>query len=634
MRENLNCGRPWAIALVDLNGDSHIDAATSENYGRFIILHTNDGSGVLQLGSSYELGATNDISPRSIVAVDVSGDAHPDLAVALAGANTVKVLVNNGSGAFTMLGTYPTGTQPMGIDAASLNSDLHLDLVTANNNSSSVSVLFNHGDASLERGMRLSSDYYWLVTGPVLVEQNATLRIDPGTQVEFWNGQSQDPLNPDLKSYIQVEGRLVADGTSEQPVEMFPSALRPDHAVKIVQNGLGSSELHYAHVRNPLLRVAQIDHSYFDQTGNSVVGGDNGNHPEISAVNIDRSNLHKLGGPYSELIVGGQFATSLFDTTYAILTPRSMTNSVLLKNYVYDASVGGQSAWWPTRATSRLDQNWLTSFRDNAVLNDWLDVNLAHWMRIYAEGTRGQVLDFSSNYWSTKSTEVINACIWDYTDNFNLPTIAYEPRLVEPPTTTYPFVADVTLQESGGLETSALNGPTPIVGAKHVTFKATFNRNMDTTVEPTFSFGPARPYTDFMIPGNWVDARTWQGEINITPVTGDGYQLIRVAGAVAADDPWLVTGDDAGRFRFEIITSGTECMNLQATGGEGRVNLTWTQNDFDLLAGFNLYRSTSQTGTYSRINTSIIPPQTRAYADTAVTPGTPTTTSSPWSSPT
>ena len=38
---------------------------------------------------------------------------------------------------------------------------------------------------------------------------------------------------------------------------------------------------------------------------------------------------------------------------------------------------------------------------------------------------------------------------------------------------------------------------------------------------------------------------------------------------MAADDPWLVTGDDAGRFRFEIITSGTESMNLQATGGDG-----------------------------------------------------------------
>ena len=53
-------------------------------------------------------------------------------------------------------------------------------------------------------------------------------------------------------------------------------------------------------------------------------------------------------------------------------------------------------------------------------------------------------------------------------------------------------------------------------------------------------------YTVHPINGGWTDPRTWQGTFNITPVTGDGYQLIRVAGAVAADDPWLVTGDDAG----------------------------------------------------------------------------------------
>jgi len=64
-------------------------------------------------------------------------------------------------------------------------------------------------------------------------------------------------------------------------------------------------------------------------------------------------------------------------------------------------------------------------------------------------------------------------------------------------------------------------------------------------------------------------------------------------------------------------------MNLQATGGEGRVNLDWMQDDFDLLAGFNLYRATTQDGSYSRINTSIIPPATRAFTDTAVTPGQP-----------
>ena len=177
--------------------------------------------------------------------------------------------------------------------------------------------------------------------------------------------------------------------------------------------------------------------------------------------------------------------------------------------------------------------------------------------------------------------------------------------------------------------TSALTAggqPATRVGAEPVTFTVTFNRDMDQSVQPQVSFGPDVPLTDYTvhpIDGGWQDARTWQGTFDITPITGDGYQLIRVAGARAADDPWLVTGDDAGRFRFEIITSGTEAMNLQASGGEGRIDLMWTQNDFDLLAGFNLYRSTSATGTFTRVNTAIIPPQTRAFTDTTVAPGQP-----------
>lgn len=75
-------------------------------------------------------------------------------------------------------------------------------------------------------------------------------------------------------------------------------------------------------------------------------------------------------------------------------------------------------------------------------------------------------------------------------------------------------------------------------------------------------------------------------------------------------------------------------MNLQANGGEGFVALSWTQDDFDLLSGFNLYRATSQDGSYTRVNPSIIPPQERSFSDTNVALGQPTSTSSPSSSQT
>jgi hypothetical protein len=164
---------------------------------------------------------------------------------------------------------------------------------------------------------------------------------------------------------------------------------------------------------------------------------------------------------------------------------------------------------------------------------------------------------------------------------------------------------------------------TGVVGAETVTFTVTYNRDMDTSVQPQVSFGPSAPFTDFMIQGDWTNPRTWVGTFNINPLTGDGYQLLRIAGGRAADDHWLVAGDDAGRFRFEIVTSGTEAMNLQASGGEGRVNLMWTTSDFDLLAGFNLYRATRLDGSYLRLNSTLIPKDQRTYEDRNVTPGQP-----------
>ena len=272
-----------------------------------------------------------------------------------------------------------------------------------------------------------------------------------------------------------------------------------------------------------------------------------------------------------------------------------------------------------TARTEFMASRDFNTFRNNAILNVWWDPDISHWMRFftiddtrYFGDERNGRQYVSDNFWGTTSQTIIQAAIHDYDDDVNLPDYIHDPILTTAPETTYPFVVNI------------VTSPASPVGAEPVTFTVTFNRDMDQTVQPQVSFGPATPLTDYTvhpIGGGWTNARTWVGAFNITSITGDGYQLIRVAGARAVDDPWLATGDDAGRFRFEIITSGTEAMELQATGMEGRVDLAWTQNDFDLLAGYNLYRSTSPDSGFARINTVTIPAQQKTFADTDVQPG-------------
>lgn len=264
-----------------------------------------------------------------------------------------------------------------------------------------------------------------------------------------------------------------------------------------------------------------------------------------------------------------------------------------------------------------IDEGALTTIRNNAILNRWWDPDASHWMKFTSETNENNKRYLSLNYWGTQSELLISKALIDFNDFRSMEEIVYKPILNTPPETAYPFVTDIYV--SAEKEVRAIK-----VGAEKITVHVDFNRDMNVNIQPNVSFGPDMPTTDYTvhaINGGWADPRHWVGEFNITPITGDGYQFFRVTGAAAANDPWLVTGNDSERFRFEIITSGTEAMNLQAEGAEGKVKLSWTQNDFDLLAGYNVYRCETPDGTYEKINNALIPAEQKYFEDATVLPG-------------
>lgn len=668
----------------------------------------------------------------------------------------------------------------------------------------------------ISQNMTLTKDCLWLVPDRTLIESNAVVRVEPGTQVEFWSLDPRSPYASQAKAYLQVEGLFLAQGTLEDPVEFFPNPLVPDGGVEIVpwHGGLGRFEFAYTRIQSPMClradgthRFDVIDHCYFASSATRVRGGyrvfplvplagggrvyrsiyhalgqgcDSGCDlyagTEISSPSWEslydscafvlqgdaslpglvqahntylrnyrpqqgvpgRSSLAQIGALWqattpvravfptnwqghayfalsrrfsletAEAIarnLGGHLATVNDALENAFLTSyrqQRFTGTAFAASYPAEAaawdqfsgdfSVGltyrddlgtwqwtsgeeasytnwqgnepneftvksneplggvlsGDGSWYDTRSrwgpwiveipapadpvaldaallTCHDSGTYNTVFQDNAILVEWWNPDRAFWPLVdvltFANGQfpRGDRLAITRNFWGTSSSTLMDQLLHDGNDDFNLGRFIYQPMLSEPPVDCYPFVVSVTLTAGAGPSVT-------VVGAEPVTFTVTFNRDMDPDVQPQVSFGPDTPITDYTIHpvgGGWQDPRTWIGTFNVTPVTGDGYQLIRVAGAVAADDPWLVTGDDAGRFRFEIITSGTESMNLQATGSEGQVNLSWMQDDFDLLAGYNLYRATAPDGTYTRINSAILPSQVKRFTDTAVQPGAP-----------
>ncbi|MDC0173000.1 S8 family serine peptidase [Gammaproteobacteria bacterium] len=260
------------------------------------------------------------------------------------------------------------------------------------------------------------------------------------------------------------------------------------------------------------------------------------------------------------------------------------------------------------------------NFYNNAILNNWRDPD-ANWSLLVAPSGDSNrrwdlEMDIGNNFWGGASNALIEMSITDFNDSFGKARAKYTPVLTTAPVSAYPFVVNAEVLDADGNRPSGDR-----FGAQESKWRVTFNRDMDTTKQPLVTFGPADPFTDFSIPGDWTDARTWEGSFTFNAITGDGWQNIRIVGAVAADNARLVTGNDSQRFLFELITSGTEALTLQASGSAGQVSLSWTQDDFELLHGYNLYRSMTKGGDYSRINSSTVNKSITEFVDSDVTPG-------------
>ena len=503
----------------------------------------------------------------------------------------------------------------------------------------------------------------WIIDKPVLIEAGTTLKISEGAQLQFWSSQSENVYSTFRPSYLQVEGVLDVEGSASNMVHLFPSALYSTRGVGIQTEGNGSVSIVYSRLTNLIAtgrNFTKVDYNIFDRF-----------YPETSirhnSAATQESNLLGFSGPalpglmslkyydgtginYDYLNEGYKYTGNriykigfvsswgeskpLAQSNYCCIIPTGYNsslvevgnfqilgseNSVFLKNFQSTASQGAGRVYKSSLFRDRIFNSRQAAyvFKNNAILNTWLDPDPDQWGTFLAARSEYDAdMDISGNFWGGASGSIIDFAINDYSDNFSLGKISHEPVLEVPTTDMYPFVVNAEVLDADGIRPDADR-----FGAQDSKWRITFNRDMDTALQPLVTFGPTEPFTDFSIPGDWTDARTWEGTWTFNAITGDGWQNIRVAGAVAADNPWLVTGDDSERFRFELITSGVEALTLQAAGLTDQVALSWMQDDFELLHGFNLYRSMAEDGTYTRINSSTINKSITEYADLDVTPG-------------
>lgn len=178
----------------------------------------------------------------------------------------------------------------------------------------------------------------------------------------------------------------------------------------------------------------------------------------------------------------------------------------------------------------------------------------------------------------------------------------------------YPHITDVAIFNKGGEQVTT-------IGKEPITVRVTFNRAMDTTKTVYATFGTRDPYGDYRIDGKFVSDTVWEGTYTLKAYIENGLQKLIVHGACAAEDATKEVHGEYQPYEFNIDTTAAMSMNLTALPDETGIHLTWNQDDYATLMGYNLYRCDTKNGNYVRINPSVLLASEESFLDTNAEPG-------------
>ena len=137
---------PLRTAVADVNGDGKLDALVTNSTANTLGVLLGDGTGRFTLqANSPSTGAGG--GPRALAVADVNGDGKADVLVANYQTTTLAILLGSGSGAFTLQSTMPRlgVSNPTSLVVADVNGDGKADALATDSNGGALSVLLGNG---------------------------------------------------------------------------------------------------------------------------------------------------------------------------------------------------------------------------------------------------------------------------------------------------------------------------------------------------------------------------------------------------------------------------------------------------------------------------------------------------------
>ncbi len=140
---------PMALVTANFTNDESPDLLVINKEETSATLFENDSTGIFTPFASFDIGST----PVHVITgqFNQTTDSHPDILIVNRDTNelgrspSVRLLLNDGNGTFTLRGTYDVDQSPEYAITADFNGDTFPDVVVANNRAKSISFLAGDG---------------------------------------------------------------------------------------------------------------------------------------------------------------------------------------------------------------------------------------------------------------------------------------------------------------------------------------------------------------------------------------------------------------------------------------------------------------------------------------------------------
>lgn len=484
-------------------------------------------------------------------------------------------------------------------------------------------------DTTLKAGRK------YILMDDMHIRKNATLTVEEGVDIQYYASSAayKSPIlkSPSIKNY----GKLIFNGTKEKPINIHPSDAYYDYICNIETHSKNPVIFNYVNCSN--MSYITFDVGSFAFNGCNISNTIKHILKQIDLNNEDgfgiafqsfyildfiNSEIHIYEGEYINVFFGGRVEESIIDVTIDNKIYFSVAcvekNDEIIRTYknnmfMQKGESGSNYGFYSNIYNGHLEEGSITG---NTFLYDanYQDINSLPKIEVF--GFEGDVL-FQNNEFLGVPKDKVSSLIIDQT-NGGMGLFKYSDATDESRSNIRPHVSAVTLKNAKGEVIDTVSN-------EIVTFEFKFNKPMDINQPFYPSFGSRAPYDDYQITGKFIDERTWVGDYYIESFIEGGKQQFKFLNGFekAAHGNSLI--DTGFCYSFIIDMTNAHAMNLSATYENGAVHLSWMQDDYPTILGYNLYRYDTAHKTPVKLNNTVIPANINNYIDTTFNPGSATT---------